>query len=200
MITRLSGLLEKEYHAHVLNKALNRMEDDHRNITNYACQQLQSTEDSKLCMEQDATKCLRLMEIQIQQMKLEYIESCQQLLRQRQQYLQKVHERKMEKIHELEIKEHMVVIRPTCKMSDSTDSVNNNNVTTSSKWLEEMLDENYFPSSPTVTVPDTTAATTTTTDSSDGENDHQQQQQQTTRHHHRPSNSNSISDWVVCGY
>jgi hypothetical protein len=173
------------------------MEDDHRAITNYACQQLQSTEDSRLEMEKDATKCLRLIEIQMQQIKLDYVESCQHLLKQRKQYLQKVYERKMEKIHELEIKEHMVVIRPTCTtiMSD-----NNSDGVTSSKWLEEMLDENYFPSSspPAAPVPNTTvAAAAAATDASNDGNDHFQQPPQ---HHHRPSNSNSISDWVVCGY
>jgi hypothetical protein len=191
MVGRLSGLLEREYRSRVLDRALGWMEDDRRALTNFSCRQLQDAATARADAERDARRRLRLAEVQIHQTRLDYLGRCRRLLEQRRQHLLTLLERRMEKILEIEIKEHMVVKRPTVvnPPGGSTGAGGGGDGTvavSSSRWLEEMLDENYFPSSTAAVTTTTTATTTTTTTTSASQPS--------------SSNGNGISDWVVCGY
>mmetsp|Transcript_12642 Transcript_12642/g.23627 ORF Transcript_12642/g.23627 Transcript_12642/m.23627 type:complete len:314 (+) Transcript_12642:201-1142(+) len=202
LLDRLAALLEREYQARVLDHALQHLETtERRDMVNWMYQQLQSAEDAKLQAQRDQQRHLQRMELEQQTVRLEYLQQRQHMLQTKLQLLWQRHEFQMERLRERETKEQMVVKRPVVvvsrRMGNAANGTTSNSGGTSmpsssTKWLEEMLDENYFPSSAVASSSSSSSSSSTKSKVSFQDNDD--------NHDDQGDGATPSTDWVVCGY
>lgn len=201
--TRLAVVLRKEYHVSVLDKALDNLYQEQKSLVNWVCHVVQTSEDEKKESDTHHKRLLQQIKLEMETNRLEYILQCQrQLELQRQEILRVLH-LKMEKIREEESREQIVIVRPSIptKIDNNNNNDKNNNqmmstiksglptgsISSSSKWLEEMINEDYFVSIPSSSSSSTSSSFTTiiVSPASGGDNN---------------NNNNGTSDWVMCGF
>jgi hypothetical protein len=170
MLARLAVVLRKEYHADRLETYLETVEEEQKTLVNWICQGVKTAEDERVCAERNGSRRIQLAWLEMEKDRLARMEQCQAILQLQRQIIVQTMQLRMEKIREQEMKEQMVVKRPVVP-STITASGKDGIKINSSRWLEETLDENYFP----------TAASSSTTST-------------------HISTDTSTTDWVVCRY
>jgi hypothetical protein len=170
IIARLAVVLRKEYQAHLLEKNVDRLHEEQKDVVNWVCEGIQSAEKGEKMASDEGIHRIVKAKLDLENDSLEYTRQCQSFLQQRRQEIL----RKLQKLQDPSLVLECDALEPDHNHFASAHDLEKEEEVTlssSSEWLEDIIDENYFP-----------AASLSEETSAKGDQDC------------------TASDWVICGY
>ncbi|KAL3939625.1 MAG: hypothetical protein SGARI_001301, partial [Bacillariaceae sp.] len=176
IIARLAVVLRKEYQAHRLEKFVDRLHDEQKSFVNWVCEGVQATEGAKEKTSEEGKRQILKTKLELEQNSMDHTKQCRSILQQRRQaILQRLDQMQQPSlIMESDAIDPVAVqeLQTPTPSFDEKGDIAADTKSTSSEWLEEIINEDYFPASP--------SAEERSRRSSDADA--------------------TASDWVICGY